>query len=202
MLSVDLWMKCPEPDGAVQSDDVQLTQQIFQAFDTDNTGSLGTAQFGSLLQMLYGSRSVPADDVADFIAMLPKLPDGNLDYTVFVEVLSYCPGLPGLACCARLYNDRIRSQTPTHTSFVRVGVAFLLGFSVACLLELCELAKPVEMPRLCYLDSLLLVLLVQDLTTKRYDHKRQHTLLNNIRTWPVLCRRFSCGTMTCLSHQR
>ena len=40
-------------------------------------------------------------------------------------------------------HQRIVSRT------VRVSVASLLGVCVAFLLELCELAKPIEMPRLC-----------------------------------------------------
>lgn len=70
---------------SVQKDAEQLTLQIFKAFDVDSSGSLSQDEFRQLLQMLYGKRLVPADDVEDFVAML-QLSAGELDYRVFVEV--------------------------------------------------------------------------------------------------------------------
>ena len=46
--------------------------------------------------------------------------------------------------CSKL--NRLSQRHNVHSS---VCVAFLLGVCVAALLELTELAKPVEMPRLC-----------------------------------------------------
>jgi Ca2+-binding EF-hand superfamily protein len=70
---------------SVQKDTLELALQIFRAFDVDSSGSLSQEEFRQLLQMLYGKRAVPADDVEDFAAML-QLSTAELDYGIFVEV--------------------------------------------------------------------------------------------------------------------
>jgi hypothetical protein len=68
----------------MQEDDQGLILQIFQAFDSDLSGTLDIAEFRQLLQMLYGKANVPLHDVDDFCAML-QIEDGKLEYSTFVK---------------------------------------------------------------------------------------------------------------------
>ena len=70
---------------AVQGQTHQQALRIFHAFDADHSGTLGIDEFRNLLQMLYGKRTLPSDDVEDFVALL-QLSRTALDYETFVLV--------------------------------------------------------------------------------------------------------------------